>query len=91
MEIAIFAGAALVVGVSIQLVRAWLARRKGTRIGVHDELIKQAEAYADRSPFLKTVSKQYRKNGHISERQVDAITSAIARLDAQKPAPKRAR
>jgi hypothetical protein len=84
MEIAIFAGAALVVGVSIQLVRAWLARRNGTPTGVHDELIKQAEAYAERSPFLKTVCKQYRMNGHISERQVDAITSAIARLEAKR-------
>jgi hypothetical protein len=84
MEIAIFAGAALVVGVSIQLVRAWLARRNRTPTGIHDELIKQAETYAERSPFLKTVCKQYRKNGHISERQVDAVTNAIARLEAKR-------
>jgi len=84
MEIAIFAGAALVVGVSIQLVRMWLARRNPTPTGIHDALIKQAEAYADRSPFLKTVCKQYRLNGHISERQVDAINNAIARLEGKR-------
>ncbi len=83
MEIAIFAGAALIVGVSIQLVRAWLARRNAAPTGIHDQLIKQAEAYAERSPFLKTVCKQYRKNGHISERQADAVATAIARLEAK--------
>ena len=83
MEIAIFAGAALIVGVSIQLVRAWLARRNAAPTGIHDQLIKQAEAYAERSPFLKTVCKQYRKNGHISERQADAVANAIARLEAK--------
>jgi len=84
MEIAIFAGAALVVGVSIQLVRAWLAGRNRAPTGIHDELIKQAEAYAERSPFLKTVCKQYRMNGHISERQADAVATAIARLEAKR-------
>ena len=84
MEIAIFAGAALIVGVSIQLVRAWLARRNAAPTGIHDQLIKQAEAYAERSPFLKTVCKQYRKNGHISERQADAVANAIARLEAKR-------
>ena len=83
MEIAIFAGAALIVGVSIQLVRAWLARRNAAPTGIHDQLIKQAETYAERSPFLKTVCKQYRKNGHISERQADAVANAIARLEAK--------
>ncbi len=83
MEIAIFAGAALIVGVSIQLVRAWLARRNAAPTGIHDQLIKQAEAYAERSPFLKTVCRQYRKNGHISERQADAVATAIARLEAK--------
>ena len=83
MEIAIFAGAALIVGVSIQLVRAWLARRNAAPTSIHDQLIKQAEAYAERSPFLKTVCKQYRKNGHISERQADAVATAIARLEAK--------
>jgi hypothetical protein len=83
MEIAIFAGAALIVGVSIQLVRAWLARRNAAPTGIHDQLIKQAEAYAERSPFLKTVCNQYRKNGHISERQADAVATAIARLEAK--------
>lgn len=83
MEIAIFAGAALVVGVSIQLVRAWLARRNRMPTGIHDQLIKQAETYAERSPFLKTVCKQYRLNGHISERQADAVANAIARLEAK--------
>lgn len=90
MEIAIFAGAALIVGVSIQLVRAWLARRNAAPTGIHDELIKQAEAYAERSSFLKTVCRQYRLNGHISERQADAVATAIARLEAAPSDSKRA-
>ena len=37
---------------------------------------------AGRSPFLKKVCGEFRANGHISERQAEAVRKAIARLDA---------
>ena len=80
-ELAIIAGFALVTAVGIRLVQARLAARREAPRHPHAVLMKRAETLADRSPFLKKVCGEYRANGHISERQAEAVRKAIARLD----------
>ena len=80
-ELAIIAGFALVTAVGIRFVQARLAARRDAPQHPHAALMKRAEDLADRSPFLKKVSGEYRANGHISDRQAEAVRKAIARLD----------
>ena len=42
--------------------------------------MKQAQAYVAQSPFLKKVCREYAANGHISDRQAEAVAKALARL-----------
>lgn len=81
-ELAIIAGFALVTAVGIRLVQARLAARRDAPQHPHAALMKRAEDLADRSPFLKKVCGEYRANGHVSDRQAEAVRKAIARLDA---------
>ena len=80
-ELAIIAGFALVVAVAI---RVYQARRENARrpLPPHEALIRQAEGLADRSAFLRKIVGEYRANGHISDRQAEAVKKAIARLGA---------
>lgn len=71
---------AIVVAVGIKLFRAWSARRSQASAHGHDALMKRAEAHAAQSSFLRTVCRQYRANGHISDRQAEAVAKALARL-----------
>ena len=73
--------AALGVGVAIRLYRA---RNNTKPIGKHDVLMKRAEAYAEQSPFLRKACRDYRANGHLSARQVEAVEAALERITAQK-------
>jgi hypothetical protein len=82
-EILIAAGAALVVAVIIRIVRARRAARNRGPTHIHEPLMKRAEAYADRSPFLRNVCREFKANGHISNRQADAVKKAIARLETR--------
>jgi len=80
----IAAGVAIVVAVAI---RVWRARSAGRRQGpphVHDVLMKRAEAYASESPFLAHLCRQYRTNGHLSDRQAKTVAKAIARLESER-------
>lgn len=81
-EIVIAATAALVVGVSIRL---WRRRNDPAlnRIGRHDLLMKRAEAYEAQSSFLRKTLADYRKHGHLSERQVEQVEKAIERAEAR--------
>ena len=81
-ELAIVAGFALVVAVGIRLFQARRAAHGDAPRHPHDALMKRAEGLADRSPFLKKVCGEYRANGHVSDRQAEAVRKAIARLDA---------
>ncbi len=81
-ELALVAGFALVVAVAIRWVQARRASRRDAPRHPHAALMQRAEALAGRSPFLKKVCGEFRANGHISERQAEAVRKAIARLDA---------
>ena len=73
---------ALVVAVAIRVFRARSAARNRGPAHIHEGLMKRAEALADKSPFLRKVSREFKANGHISNRQAEAVKKAIARIEA---------
>lgn len=81
-ELAIIAGCALVVAVAIRWFQAHRAARREAPAHPHAALMKRAESLSDRSAFLRKVCGEYRANGHVSDRQAEAVRKAIARLDA---------
>jgi hypothetical protein len=83
LDIIIFFVMAVVVAVGIQLYRARRAARSQP-VGPHDLLMKRAEAYADESAFLAKACKDYRVTRHLSERQVEAVETALERLERKK-------
>jgi type IV secretory pathway protease TraF len=82
-EIAIAAGAAVIVAVAIRVVRARRAARDRGPVHIHEPLMKRAEALADKSPFLRNVCREFKANGHISNRQAAAVKKAIERIEAR--------
>jgi len=80
----IAAGVAIVVAVAIRLYRARSGSGRKGPPHVHDVLMTRAEAYTSESPFLAHLCRQYRTNGHLSDRQVKTVAKAIARLEAAK-------
>ena len=82
-EILIAAGAALVVAAAIRVVRARQSERNRGPAHIHEALMKRAEAHADRSSFLRSVSREFKANGHISNRQAEAVKKAIARIEGR--------
>lgn len=90
-EILIVVVMAVVVAIGIRLFRARAAAQGKGPPHIHDALMKRAEAHADASPFLRKVCREYRANGHISNRQAEAVAEAIARLDKQGQRSQRGR
>jgi len=82
-EILIAAGVGLVVAVAIRVFRARKAARERGPRHIHEPLMTRAEALADKSPFLLKVTREFKANGHISNRQADAVKKAIARIKAR--------
>jgi hypothetical protein len=82
-EILIAAGAAMVVAIGIRVWRARAAARERGPVHIHQALMKRAETLADKSPFLRKVSAEFKANGHISNRQAEAVKKAIARIEAR--------
>lgn len=82
-EVLIAASAAAVVAITIRVVRARRAARDRRPVHIHEPLMKRAEAYADESPFLRNVCREFKANGHISNRQAEAVQKAIARIEAR--------
>jgi hypothetical protein len=82
-EILIAAGAAMVVAIGIRVWRARAAARERGPAHIHEVLMKRAETLADKSPFLRKVSAEFNANGHISNRQAEAVRKAIARIEAR--------
>ena len=82
-EILIAAGVAIVVAVIIRVVRARRAERNRRPTHIYEPLMKRAEAYADKNPFLRNVCREFKANGHISNRQAEAVRKAIARNEAR--------
>jgi hypothetical protein len=68
-EILIAASAAVVMAVTLRIIRARRAKRDRGPSHIHEPLMKRAEAYAD--------------NGHISNRQAEAVRKAIRRIEAR--------
>lgn len=74
--------ATLIVAVALRL---FLARRRQRPVEhAHAALMRRAAAVADRSPFLRNVCREFQANGHISDRQAEAVRKAIARLEARE-------
>ena len=80
--ILIAACSAMLVAVIIRVVRAHRAGHGRRPAHIHEPLMKRAEAYADESPFLRNVCREFKANGHISNRQAEAVKRAIARIEA---------
>lgn len=87
-QILIAVGAAIAMAVAIRVFRA---RSAGSRTppNVHAALMKRAQGYAGESPFLAHLCRQYRANGHLSDRQARTVAKALARLEAERPDTKR--
>lgn len=83
LDIIIFFVMAVVVAVGIQFYRARRAA-KSERVGPHDLLMKRAEAHAEGSAFLAKACKDYRANRHLSPRQIEAVETALERLERKK-------
>jgi hypothetical protein len=83
LDLVIFFVMAVVVALGIQLYRARRANRSQP-IGQHDLLMKRAEAHAKGNAFLTKACKDYRANRHLSPRQVEAVETALERLERKK-------
>lgn len=82
-EFLISAGVAVVVAVAIRVVRARRAARNRAPAHIHGALMRRAEACADKSAFLRKVCREFKANGHVSNRQAQAVAKAIARIEAR--------
>lgn len=71
----------LAVGIGIRIVRARLAARNRAPAHIHGLLMKRAEAHAGKNPFLRNVCREFKANGHISDRQAEQVEKALARLE----------
>lgn len=80
-QLLIVAVVGVTVGIAIRIVRARLAARNRAPAHIHGLLMKRAEAYADKSPFLRNVCREFKANGHISDRQAEQVAKALARLE----------
>lgn len=82
-EFLIMAAAAAIVAVAIRIVRARLAKRNRRPAHIHEALMKRAEACSEGSPFLRNICREFKANGHISDRQAEAVRKAIARIEGR--------
>ena len=82
-EILIAAIAAVFMAVTIRIIRARRAKRDRGPSHIHEPLMTRAGAYADRSAFLRKVCGEFKANGHISNRQAEAVREAIRRIEAR--------
>ena len=83
-QILIFFGVAAVVAIAIRMVRARRTRRDRGPAHIHEALMKRAETLSEKSPFLRKVTREFKANGHISNRQAEAVKKALARLEPRR-------
>jgi hypothetical protein len=83
-EIVIVVGTALVVAVAVKVFRARQAARDRGPAHIHEALMKRAELHTERSPFLKKVVSEFKANGHVSNRQAEAVAKALTRLEGKQ-------
>lgn len=82
-EILIVVGVALVVAIAIKVFRARQAARNRGPAHIHEALMKRAELHTEHSSFLKKVVSEFKANGHVSNRQAEAVEKALKRLEGQ--------
>jgi Tfp pilus assembly protein PilV len=80
-EILIVAGVAFVVAIAVRVFRTRQAARKRGPAHIHEALMKRAELHSGRSPFLKKVVNEFKANGHVSNRQAEAVSKALKRFE----------
>ena len=82
-EIAIAVVSAVIVAVVIRIFRARADARTRGPVHIHEPLMKRAEALAAQSAFLRKVTREFKANGHISNRQAEAVRKALTRFEAR--------
>ncbi len=80
-DILIVIAVATVVAIAIRVVRRKIANRNLLPLHIHDNLMKRAEIHSVDSPFLKKICREYKANGHISNRQAASVEKAVARIE----------
>ena len=79
----IMVAVAAVVAIGLRIFRARAEARHREPLHVHEPLIRRAEAFTDRSVFLAKVCREFKANGHISDRQAEAVKKALARFEGR--------
>ena len=82
-EILIVVGVAFVVAIAVRVFRARRAARNRGPTHIHEALMKRAELHTERSPFLKKVVREFKANGHVSNRQAEAVAKALKRFEGK--------
>jgi len=82
-EILIVVSVAFVVAIAIRVFRARRAARNREPAHIHEALMKRAEPHTGRSPFLKKVVSEFKANGHVSNRQAEAVAKALKRFEGK--------
>jgi hypothetical protein len=82
-EILIVVGVAFVVAIAVRVFRARRAARNRGPAHIHEALMKRAELHTERSPFLKKVVSEFKANGHVSNRQAEAVAKALKRFEGK--------
>jgi len=85
-ETLIVVGVAFVVAIAIRLVRARRAARNRGPAHIHGALMKRAELHTERSAFLRKVVSEFKVNGHVSNRQAEAVAKALKRFESEQEA-----
>lgn len=82
-EILIVVAVAFVVAIAVRVFRARRAARNRGPAHIHDALMKRAALHTERSPFLKKVVSEFKANGHVSNRQAEAVAKALKRFEGK--------
>ena len=82
-EILIVVVTALIVAIAVKIFRARRDARDRGPAHIHEALMKRAELYAERSPFLRKVVLEFKANGHVSNRQAEAVEKALKRFESK--------
>jgi hypothetical protein len=82
-EILIVVGVAFVVAIAVRVFRARQVARNRGPAHIHEALMKRAELHTERSPFLKKVVSEFKANGHVSNRQAEAVAKALKRFEGE--------
>jgi heme/copper-type cytochrome/quinol oxidase subunit 2 len=82
-EILIVVGVAFIVAIAVRVFRARRAARNRGPAHIHEALMKRAELHTERSPFLKKVVSEFKANGHVSNRQAEAVAKALKRFEGK--------